>query len=281
MKPIEKPEWLRRYENAPEYAQNLITRLIDNQNELIAYARSHHHSANGEKIDWQGAGFYEQAREPGHWETRPGHPVGWIPDKPEPEHWECPVHGEQPFVPQLCPITGCGHYLSQNPGYTTPFTSDGNKEPGKPKEPGHWECEDCNHVYSKTDSGAAFMPRKNDGKEYNCIFCDPGGGTVHWIPDKPKEDGYYWCATCGEEIPRVDVWDIRTDMQRHYTQPEARNHKVTGPHKDLCPECGADMVCELIDTEWFMACGGKHSCFSYVEKPTKAEAIHAWRKVFR
>jgi len=138
------------------------------------------------------------------------------------------------------------------------------------EEPGHWECVDCNHVYSKTDSGAAYMPIENDGEEYNCIFCEPGGGTVHWIPDRPKEDGYYWCDCCNNEV--------------HLGHEAYHQRHVTGPHKDTCPECGEPMEC-LGKGEcpgpfvWQMKC--RECGISWVEKPTQAEAIHAWRKVMR
>jgi len=203
------------------------------------------------------------------------------------------------------------------------------------EEPGHWECVDCNHVYSKTDSGAAYMPIENDGEEYNCIFCEPGGGTVHWIPDKPepghwecpehgiittgifwdkykvykhhiifedggprglcaltqwrpdkpKEDGYYWCnyIDCQKEIPKGECWS--NPEGKYHTLIGTRDvHKVTGPHIDVCPECNEPMEC-LGKGEcpgpfvWQMKC--RECGISWVEKPTQAEAIHAWRKVMR
>ena len=80
-----------------------LQQLIDNQHELIMRSRV---IANRHDFHVKSTSAHQEAPSRGHWETRPGHPVGWIPDKPE-GHWECPAHGETEY-----PLKTCGRYLS-------------------------------------------------------------------------------------------------------------------------------------------------------------------------
>ncbi len=103
------------------------------------------------------------------------------------------------------------------------------------REPGHWECEDCKHVYSKDGCGAAFMPIGDDGEEYNCIFCEPGGGTVKWIPDKEPPVKTYRVKYGGHiqgqhadvhAAAEAFVEQVKADIDNAYVKFEVYNEKT-------------------------------------------------------
>jgi len=120
-----------------------------------------------------------------------------------------------------------------------------------------------------------------------------------WIPDVPEAPGHWECPAHGapENYMEEDdgfVYCKEGPLPRcnkrltWILDKEPEGHKVTGPHIDTCPECKEPMECLEVNLDYVggqptgefqMACC---QCdIQWATKPTKEEAIHAWRKVMR
>ncbi len=161
------------------------------------------------------------------------------------------------------------------------------------EQPGHWKCEDCKHIYfnaGTNERSSAFLPRENDGNEYNCIFCDPGGGTVKWIPDNESEETpekddmpeHNPVATLlkaaiksAKDLTKEEYIDLYDEAMADLAEADEPGPWIAY----YCPACGKAMRCvEIGALSRLFAMRCKAECFQGPARATPEEATDAWLK---
>ena len=150
----------------------------------------------------------------------------------------------------------------------------------KPDVP-DWSHEDmncwteiCIAIDTLHDKICALIDNQNELIEKVNFTCNHSMTHCHAEPKKEDPEGYYWCHT------ERKVCDKLHGLESH-GGTDNLFHKVTGPYTDTCPECGDRLIVDYDGDGGYRMICVRWDHMKWTMKLTKAEAIHAWRKVMR